>query len=378
VGPRPGRLDQRARLDRVGVRDDGIRRASGPSGCALPRPGATIAAWIDLDHLAATGELVFRNVDDREEPPDRRDVALRRVICWLLHFHRLVGGALHTERQRDRRRRRTQHRQEPVREDPLHRRAARPAPRRASGSPASAAPVLAALEPGPGEDREPRSTAPSSTARARRTPVPRSTLDYALVDEAAFVRHGELVHAAIDDACPNGKAYLSTVNGDDNVHARIATRAEGLDVPAPALVDASRLQRRPARRRAPRSTSTERSAAGSRSLEAAGAEDCRSARACSPGSSGRRGSRARTATPGKLTSPWYDAARDRQDRRAGRPRARHRPRGALWAASTRVPDRPARRRGRHPVRPALPSSSPGTSASTHRVVVCRTRRTSCA
>jgi hypothetical protein len=49
-----------------------------------------------------------------------------------------------------------------------------------------------------------------------------STLDFVLVDEAAFVRHGEQVHAALDDACPDGKAYVSTVNGDDNVHARIA------------------------------------------------------------------------------------------------------------------------------------------------------------
>ncbi|MGH2801187.1 MAG: hypothetical protein ACRDM0_26640, partial [Thermoleophilaceae bacterium] len=48
------------------------------------------------------------------------------------------------------------------------------------------------------------------------------SFDWALLDEAAFITHGEKVYSAVDEACPVGKALLSTVSGDDNLHARIA------------------------------------------------------------------------------------------------------------------------------------------------------------
>src|SRR5581483_12159350 len=48
-----------------------------------------------------------------------------------------------------------------------------------------------------------------------------STFDFVLGDEFAFVEHGEKVYAALDEACPDGKALFSTVDGDANAHARI-------------------------------------------------------------------------------------------------------------------------------------------------------------
>jgi len=55
-----------------------------------------------------------------------------------------------------------------------------------------------------------------------------STFDAVLGDEFAFVEHAEKVYAALDDACPQGKALLSTVNGEQTAHARLAkTRPKG-------------------------------------------------------------------------------------------------------------------------------------------------------
>jgi hypothetical protein len=181
---------------------------------------ATIAAWIDLDRLAQTGELVFRNIDVEKSRQIGETWVFAAVICWLLLFHQgIVGGCLHTNGAEI--------------DDGGERNTvkslfgkiryiARRLPEHASPGAAGAAPVLAQVAAGAGEGREPRQRRRRLRRRPEGRPVPRLHPRLRLVDEAAFVEHGEQVHAALDDACPDGKAYVSTVNGDDNVHARIA------------------------------------------------------------------------------------------------------------------------------------------------------------
>lgn len=179
----------------------------------FPDQEETIAAWIDLEHLAATGEVRFRNVVIDKSRQIGETVGLAATVDWLLHHHRVDGLCMHQK--------------------------------------------LAKID-----DGGPRSTWRSMFGKIRyidthldRTRLPYATqlvfkqkpskienprtgsvvygegqdddsargdsLDFAIVDEAARIQHGELVHQGLGLACPNGKVYLSTPAGSSNMHARI-------------------------------------------------------------------------------------------------------------------------------------------------------------
>jgi hypothetical protein len=202
--------------------NDGVRAKVRPVRMRLfADQVATIAAWIDLDRLAQTGELVFRNVDVEKSRQIGETWVFAAIICWLLLFHPgIVGGCLHTNGAEidDGGKRNTikslfgkiryiAHR---LPEHAVPGRGQAPLrfwPRSPQGPPKVENFANGAVVYGEGQKDD---------------PFRGSTLDFFLGDEFAFVEHGEQVHAAIDDACPDGKAYVSTVNGDDNVHARIA------------------------------------------------------------------------------------------------------------------------------------------------------------
>jgi hypothetical protein len=194
----------------------------------FPDQEATIDAWIDLPHLAATGELVFRNIDAEKSRQIGETWLFAAAICWLLHYHRsIVGGCLHTvgaEIDDGGERNTIKSLFGKIRY--IDRRLDR-----------ARTPGLGDLRFWPLSNQGPAKIENQANGAVvygegqKDNPFRGSTLDFALIDEAAFVRHGEQVHAAIDDACPDGKAYVSTVNGDDNIHARIADeRPEGWTV----------------------------------------------------------------------------------------------------------------------------------------------------
>jgi len=199
--------------------DDGIRRRVRPIRMRLfPDQERTIGAWIDLDQLAAAGELRFRNVVIEKSRQIGETWLFAAVICWILLHHRVVGGALHTNGNEiddggERNTLKSLFGKVRYIADRVDR---------------DRAPGLGRLRFWPLSNQGPAKIENLQTGSIvygegqKDSPFRGSTLDYALIDEAAFVRHGELVHGAIDDACPAGKAYLSTVNGDDNVHARLA------------------------------------------------------------------------------------------------------------------------------------------------------------
>jgi hypothetical protein len=192
----------------------------------FPSQRQTIEAWIDLEHLRDTGELRLRNFLSEKSRQIGETWGFAVILTWLLHFHRAQGLAMHRKgaeiddggqrstvkslfgkiRYIDLRLGSSNGLPEPRRRDQL------PGLGRFAHRPFSRDPAkVENLDNGSVLFGEGQIDDPGRGA----------TLDYALVDEAPFVEHGEKVHAALDEACPNGKAYIGTVNGDSNFHARL-------------------------------------------------------------------------------------------------------------------------------------------------------------
>ena len=183
----------------------------------FPAQRATIDAWIDLAHLEQTGEVVFRNLVAEKSRQIGETWVYAAIIAWALHYHRVTllamhvdggeiddGGQRNTVKSLFGKVRFIDQRLDRGRLPTLPRLNFRPFSRE-----------LAKVE-------NPRTGAVIYGEGQTDDPGRGGTFDGILVDEASFVRHGEKVYAAIDEACPNGKALNSTVNGNGNVHARIA------------------------------------------------------------------------------------------------------------------------------------------------------------
>lgn len=196
--------------------DEGVSRAVRPTKMTLfPDQVATIEAWIDLPHLAATGQLRLSNLLIEKSRQIGETWLFAAIVCWFLHYHRLTGVYVHQRRAEVADRGWT--------------------PKSFFGRVAFINERLAAAKiPGVGQLTflpfssdpaaivNPRTGAMIYGESKRDDPGRGQTLGYAIVDETARVEHGEAVHAALKNACPEGKAYLSTPNGDDNIHARLA------------------------------------------------------------------------------------------------------------------------------------------------------------
>lgn len=181
-----------------------------------PAQRKTIRSWVDVEHLRATGELRWTNVAIEKSRQIGETWLFAAVLAWALHYHDVHGLAMHTKSTKidDGGTRSTI--------DSLFGRVRYIDRRLKRGE----VPGLGTLV------FRPFSREPAKIENAERdsfwvgegqtdNPGRGDTFDAALVDEAAFVEHGEQVYAALDEACPDGKALLSTVNGDDNFHARI-------------------------------------------------------------------------------------------------------------------------------------------------------------
>lgn len=183
----------------------------------FPDQVATIEAVIDLPHLQKTGELVWRNTAIEKSRQIGETWLFAALVAWAVHHHPVTGLAMHTKggkiddggerntveslfgrvRYIDRRldRGRLTYLTAALRFRPFSRDPAK------IENPSNGAIVV-----GEGQTDNP--------GRG-------STFDFVLGDEFAFVEHGERVYAALDEACPDGKILFSTVQGDNNAHARI-------------------------------------------------------------------------------------------------------------------------------------------------------------
>lgn len=180
----------------------------------FPQQEETLDAWIDLEHLAKTGEPRFHNVVIEKSRQIGETVGVAAAIDWLLQHHRVTGLCMHLKLEKI-----------------------------DDGGPAStweslfgkvryidrnldrakltyAAPLI--FKQKPSRIENPRSGGIVHGKGQEDDPGRGDSLDFAVLDEAAKIQHGELVHQSLASACPDGKMYLSTPFGDGNVHARIS------------------------------------------------------------------------------------------------------------------------------------------------------------
>jgi hypothetical protein len=241
-----------------------------------------LGAWIDLERLAATGELSFGNVLDEKSRQIGCTWALAAAIRWLLAYSQASGAYIHESQTEvvdggwtvDSFFGRVKFIDEHLDEIAL------PPGAEVTYKPPSAGRAYLLSPTGARVRGEVR----------RDNPGRGTTLDFVIVDEAAHVTHGELVHASLDDACRRGKLYTSTVNGDENFHAR--------------LCDA-----RPAGWTYLRQHWSEHPVYGEGThIAGTQPETCEACQATEAGEPWSHSAPVPHRYPGRLCSPWYDRA----------------------------------------------------------------------
>ena len=186
----------------------------------FPDQEATIAAWVDLDLLAAAGDVRFRNVVIDKSRQIGETVGLAAAVEWLLLHHRVDGLCMHQKLAKiddggPRSTWRSMFGKVRYIDSHLDRTRLPYAAQLVFKQKPSKIenPVTGSVVYGEGQDDD--------SARG-------DSLDFAIIDEAAKIQHGELVHQGLTSACPGGKVYLSTPHGSGNMHARIAdSRPQG-------------------------------------------------------------------------------------------------------------------------------------------------------
>lgn len=195
-----------------------------------PFPGQTrtIEAWVDLEQLRAANALRFRNLVAEKSRQIGETWLFAVLVAWILH-HRAgsMGLALHkrsAEIDDGGTRATVKSLFGKVRyiDGRLGSTNGLPDPEARAALPGLGTLTFRPFSREPAKIENTRNGATLYGEGQTDNPGRGDTYDYVLVDEAAFVEHGELVHAALGDACPDGKAYFSTVNGDSNMHARLS------------------------------------------------------------------------------------------------------------------------------------------------------------
>lgn len=183
----------------------------------FPDQERTLAEWIDLPYLQQTGQVRFRaNLVIEKSRQIGETWLFAAAIAWLVHHHRVNGLCMHVDlAEIDDGGRANTHKSlfgkvryidQGLSRDRL---------------PYLAGPLV--FKQKPSKIEAPRTGSVVYGEGQSDDPGRGQSLDFAVVDEAARVQHGELVHASLADACPTGKAYLSTPFGNDNMHARLAS-----------------------------------------------------------------------------------------------------------------------------------------------------------
>jgi len=179
----------------------------------FPDQEESLASWIDLGHLAATGELHFRNMALDKSRQIGETWGFMATIVWALLFH-TVRGLVMSLRDAE-----VQDQGWTI--DSLFGRA-----KFIYEHLDKQMPGLGHFHFKPG-GKDPATITNTSRGSSvagecqRDDPGRGKTYDFELVDEAAFIQHGERVYAALSESCKGGKALASTPYGDGNMHARI-------------------------------------------------------------------------------------------------------------------------------------------------------------
>lgn len=195
-----------------------------------PFPGQirTVEAWIDLELLRRENALRFRNIVVEKSRQIGETWLFAVVLEWILQYRAgVMGLALHKRSAEiddggNRATLKSLFGKVRYIDARLGSPNGLPDPRARADVPGLAALTFRPFSREPAKIENPRNGTTIYGEGQTDNPGRGDTYDLVLVDEAAHVEHGELVHAALDDACPDGKAYFSTPQGDSNVHARLA------------------------------------------------------------------------------------------------------------------------------------------------------------
>lgn len=172
-----------------------------------------LAAWIDLERLKATGELEFGNVLVEKSRQVGGTWGIAAAVRWLLSYTSSRGLFMHT--------RAAEVADRGFTIDSFFGRVKYIDGRLGAADVADVADIIyRPFSVDPAMIESPTGAVVRGECQ-RDDPGRGSTFDWAIVDEAAHVQHGESVHKAIDDAAVTGKLYLSTPEGEDNFHARL-------------------------------------------------------------------------------------------------------------------------------------------------------------
>lgn len=179
-----------------------------------PDQERTLRAWINIPLVETTGELEFNNVLVEKSRQIGETWILAAAVDWLLTYHTVRGLFMHTRAAE------VADRAWTVdsfmgRVKFIHDRCV------AANAPGSHQLVFRPFSTDPASIQNQLTGALLRGECQRDDPGRGSTFDFGIVDEAAHVAHGESVHAALDDAIPSGKLYLSTPEGSTNMHARM-------------------------------------------------------------------------------------------------------------------------------------------------------------
>lgn len=265
-----------------------------------PHQRELIGAWIDLDHLQATGILRLRNVHEEKSRQMGITWVTAWVVCWILHYHPTSGLALSLKGGEicD----------------------SGPTPKSFFGRvkfiwrhlpEKYQAPLHFVGQPDPQIRNLRLANAFITGGGATSDPGRGGKFGYIFMDEAARIPMGEMVHAAVARACPSGRFYNSTPAGEDDMYYRLRNPKlpeyvylrhhwsvhpvynRGMHVAEVALYDEQGNQQEPV-------------------VQLDAAQEA--AAAVCPLCPGNRQGMIWTPTmpchryPGKLTSPWYDLA----------------------------------------------------------------------
>lgn len=172
-----------------------------------------LGAWVDLERLRKTGELEFGNVLLEKSRQVGGTWGLAAMVRWLLSYTSTRGLFMHTRAGE------VADRAWSI--DSFFGRIKYIDSRLGPADTHDVAPLIyRPFSHDPASIESPTGAMLRGECQ-RDDPGRGSSQDYAIVDEAAHVQHGESVHKAIDDAAVSGKLYLSTPEGEDNFHARL-------------------------------------------------------------------------------------------------------------------------------------------------------------
>jgi hypothetical protein len=175
-----------------------------------PHQREAVEAWIDIEHLRATGILRFRNLHEEKSRQMGMTQDFAVAVHWALTYHSIAGGM-------------------------IHRRLSEvcdsgPTPRSFFGK------VKVIQENFPAAYRKPLKFVTGNAPLIRNEddplaffigegatldPTRGGTYSYFLLDEAARIPWGEAVHMAVSRSTPTGRVYNSTPHGKGNVYYRL-------------------------------------------------------------------------------------------------------------------------------------------------------------